>query len=447
MVRTSSLFVFLPEPSTWPDSARPEPSTAQLHTDDSLRGNGPVRALVVLEVKEFSFFHLGVTEIVDVDPHDALAQQRGADAVSKLRNGLRNPPKYATLGAACGHVLQLLFGQTDFYMRSFEALVAPVPGRGPALDMKLLGKHTNGQMWHGVREEVAISPELACCSVETHRNTLLSNGVRVPVMMLQPFIPCDMDEGAAMQAVRDLMHEGKHKAYQSKRHRTEVGEIKGSSSGAGTSVGDNKKKKAKGANKKMTAIGRLVFLVQYYAREHESGTITHVHEVIDEGWRSQSDGKRVLKLRAIPSGEERSDVVDSDVVALDSQPSFERAWQAMLLSGDEARKLSLFHGCVRHAETKCKERPLFGVFRSLVPGTDREVAVAYAAEMEAATGRQKDVQPTDGGGAPSVTSQGEEESYRSGASPQSTKAGMSGTANTAMTAMTAMTAPAPNAEV
>ena len=66
------------------------------------------------------------------------------------------------------------------------------------------------------------------------------------------------------------------------------------------------------------------------------------------------------------------------------------------------------------------------------------------AEMEAATGRQKDMQPTDGGGAPSVTSQGEEESYRSGASPQSTTAGMSGTANTANTMMTA---PAPNAEV
>jgi hypothetical protein len=190
-----------------------------------------------------------------------------------------------------------------------------------------------------------------------------------------------------MQAVQDLMHEGKHKAYQSKRHRTEAGEIKGSSSGAGTSgVSCNTKKRAKGVNKKMTAIGRLVFLEPYYAREHEAGTITHVHEVIDEGWRSQSDGKRVLKLRAIPSGEERSDVVDSDVVALDSQPSFERAWQAMLLSGDDARKLSLFHGCVRHSE-RCKDRPLFAVFRSLVPGTDREVAVAYAAEMEAVTGR------------------------------------------------------------
>ena len=439
MVRcTSSLFVFLPEPKAWaePTGTSPAMPTEWLEASSTPLRHGPVRALVVLEVKEFDFFRLGTTHVVDVDRDGALVQHCGADVVKKLRDGLRNPPKYPSLAEACSHVTMLLFGHTSFYMRSFEALIEPANECAPPWDIKLLGRHTHSELWHGTRQQVAISLDLACCAVTTRRDTVLSDGLRVPVMMLQPFVPCDMDEATAMQTVRDLMHRGKHKARRSCRDQVEDGEIKEDSLGAGedgTRAGKKQRKAPKGFDKKMTAPGRLVFLDPHYASEDAPGTSAHVHEVLDEDWR-QRPGQpplRVLRLRPIPSGDELAEVSGSQVVPLDSKPSFERAWHAASLGGDAARKLSLYHGFVRHAE-RCKGQPLFGVFRTLVPGTAPAAAKAYAAEMEAATGRQKDVQPTDGG-APSVTSQGEGESYRSGESPQSTQgqAGTSGTANTA----------------
>ena len=381
MVRASSLFILLPEPTSWQPASRDElPDAPSLSSTASLK-RGPVRALVVLHVKEFSFFHFGATHVVDVDPHGALAQHCGAAAVEKLRRGLRDPPKYPTLGDACGHVLTLIFGQPSFYMRTFEALVVPVSGCTPPWDSSLLGKHTNAQLWHGTHEEVAFSPDLACCAIETRRDTQTA-GIRVPIMMLMPLVPCDMDSAIAMRTISEMVREGKHKARRSKRDSIEDGEIEEADSGASqassqSAPGVSKKRKHrsppnKGSDKKMTAPGRLVFLSSYYhgSAHAAPGTLAHVHEVVDEDYRAET---RVLRLRAIPSGDERAEVPDSQVIALDSKPSFERAWQATLLSGDEARKLSLFHGCVRHAD-RCKGQPLFGVFRTLVPGTGASTA-------------------------------------------------------------------------
>ena len=63
----------------------------------------------------------------------------------------------------------------------------------------------------------------------------------------------------------------------------------------------------------------------------------------------------------------------SDVASL--QGSFARAWKAAHAAGDEARKLSLFHGWLRFARGRPDE-PLFGVLRLLHPGMPRHVAKA-----------------------------------------------------------------------
>ena len=288
--------------------------------------------MVVLHVKEFSFFHFGTTHVVDIDPQGALAQHDIAEAEEKLRRGLRNPPKYPTLGDACGHVAMLIFEQPSFYMRSFEVLVQPVSGSVPPWDASLLGRHTNTQLWHGTHEEVAFSPKLACCAIETSRDTL-ATGIRVPVMMLQPFVPHEMEAAVAVRTMWQMVREGKHKARMSQRDCVEDGELE-----EGSSQGVSKKRKHraahKGPDKKMTAIGRMVFLVAHYQDQYASGTDAHVHEVVDDDFHARFG--RVLRLKALPSGEERSEVPDSQVVALDSKPSYAQAWQATLASGRRA---------------------------------------------------------------------------------------------------------------
>ena len=88
-------------------------------------------------------------------------------------------------------------------------------------------------------------------------------------------------------------------------------------------------------------------------------------------------------------------VVHSQVVALDSKPSYAQAWQATLASGDEARKLSLYHGLDRHTREfasvereGCTGFEPSGVLRQLIGGNGKSPmskpdAKRYAAEMEA----------------------------------------------------------------
>ena len=460
MVRAGRLFVFLPEPETWPQcttavstdecahssapqpcspaallsgvnspsasAASPSPSScavggsllpsairrsSQSPSSAASRSplkHGPVRALVVLEVQEYSFFHLGPTNVVDVDPHGAIAQHLGEDAVDRLRRRLRNPPKYPTFGDACGHVHTLLFGEMRFHMRAFEALVLPVSSSTPPWDPALVGSHESSKLWHGIQETSAFSPQLACCAVETCRDTQRS-GLRVPLMMLLPFVPCEMDDRSAASTLANLMREGRHKVSPARRDRVEDGEIDDSSPGL---PGVSKKRKHRASPKasdhrKMTAPGRLVFLSAHLdAREPDSGTGGHVHEVVDEEWQPRTGltPLRVLKLRPLPAGPELTRVPDDDVVALDSEPNFSRAWVATLEADDRARKLSLFHGLAKHAE-RCAHQPLFGVLRTLVPGTPRAQAKAYVAEMEAALGP---LQVVGGGAASSAAAPADE---------------------------------------
>ena len=405
MVRVaSSLYVYLPEPTQWPrtEGGPPNENPAWARTEVC---EGPVRALVVLEVKEFSFFHLGVTHVVDIDPHGALARARGFEAVEKLRLGLRQPAKYPTLGDACGHVLQLIYGQAILHTHAFEALITPVDGSDPPWDASLLGAHSNRHMWHGMNQLSAFSPELACCTIETCRDPF-TKGTRVPLMLLQPFVPRDLDSVSATRTLTAMVHEGRHRPSHSKRHRLEDGEIdesstRGGSSSVSTQKGQNgvsKKLKSRlaTAQMRMTAPGRLVFIMAHYVEVHATGTTAHVHEVTDEDWETRPGDQRasrVLTLRALPSGDERS-VPSSMVVPLDRRPSFADAWAATLLSGDEARKHSLLLGCAKHADGFGGFQTREGVFRRLVPGTAPAEAKRFAAAMEAVTGRQ---QPNDGG--------------------------------------------------
>ena len=74
----------------------------------------------------------------------------------------------------------------------------------------------------------------------------------------------------------------------------------------------------------------------------------------------------------------------SDVASL--QGSFARAWKAAHAAGDEARKLSLFHGWLRFARERKPDEPLYSVLRSLHAGMPRHVAKAHTEEMQAALG-------------------------------------------------------------
>eukprot|EP00966_Prymnesium_polylepis_P043495 1008784-Prymnesium_polylepis.1 len=240
---------------------------------------GPVRALVILEVEPSGLFHFGPTRIAAVDPHGALAARHGAALVEDLRHALRQSG-FPTLGQVCGTISSLIFNEPTFYLQTFEALVVPVGGSGPKWDASLLGRHRKLRHWHDRQETLAISPDLACCAVRTCEDTQAA-GFRVPIMMLQPFVPRDMPDGAAAEEVRRQMRQGKHKAYNSKRGQIADGEIEeGSPPGA---AGVSKKRKhqssPKGSNKAI-AVGRLVLLKAYLDDPSPEGTMGHIHDCL-----------------------------------------------------------------------------------------------------------------------------------------------------------------------
>jgi hypothetical protein len=431
MVRTESLFVYLPEP---PDDVRlpgeepdqidsvsctrwlsSRPVCVQRYPWFLLPESGPVRALVTFEVQQFRFFHLGPTSVVAIDPHGALVERCGPEVVERLKRGLRQQT-YPTLGDACAAASRIIFGKTVFYPRVFEALVLPEDAREweDREYRKLLGINFQTRRWDGVEIIQAISSALACVGVWTIRDPHVGDPcglcMRLPVMALMPFAPYTMAEDDVQARLAREMTLGKHilgrfpagsstagcelnrKQLPESTSLADSGEVHAAKRKlpcATTSEDEKGKQRRRAATHRTDAEGRLVLLKAALENPTPGGDSGLVHLVTKVDYHeSERNGAlhsvRMLTLLPLPNGSVRT-VPDSYVCGL--QSGFPRMWKTAHDTGDKERIKSLYHGWLKFAEdTQPRDVPLFGVLRTLHPGMPRLEAKRHTVQMEKVMG-------------------------------------------------------------
>ena len=167
----------------------------------TLRQHG--RPLVVLQVRSFDFFRLGLTEVYSTGP--ILAHFKGR--------------QFQSLGQAAQEIHVELFGRGSGYSNYTREYEAYCIGRFDEIWDARLGNATRKIVSHGEEFEQSFSPDLLNTYVELAPDSLAPGGRWVACCDLLPLVPLSVPDSEAARRLAHEMQENRHHSTVGSRNR------------------------------------------------------------------------------------------------------------------------------------------------------------------------------------------------------------------------------------
>ena len=167
----------------------------------TLRQHG--RPLVVLQVRSFDFFRLGLTEVYSTGP--ILAHLKGR--------------QFQSLGQAAQEIHIELFGRGSGYSNYTREYEAYCIGRFDEIWDARLGKATRKIVSHGEEFEQSFSPDLLNTYVELAPDSLAPGGRWVACCDLLPLVPLSVPDSEAARRLAHEVAENRHHSTVGSRNR------------------------------------------------------------------------------------------------------------------------------------------------------------------------------------------------------------------------------------